>query len=91
MKEFYDILVTEGRSPHPEWYARSTVRVFVEGDYNYGYWVPEDKLYEKLDEAQKKQYREDQSYTGGKYKVTKETAQYFIDIGQTPFNKITLI
>lgn len=87
----YEILVTEHRSfDHTEWFANNVVRVFVDGDYSYGYWVPEDKLYELFDEAQRKQYREDHSSSGGKFMMGKEAAQHIIDIGQTPYNKMKL-
>jgi len=86
----YEILVTENHSYNPERFSHNVVRVFVDHDFDYGYWVPEDKLYECFNDEQKKQYLADQSYTGGRFKVSKEIAQHIIDIGHTPFNKIKL-
>jgi len=86
-----EILVTENRSVgHPGWVLRNVVRVFVNRDLSYGYWVPEDALIDLLSENQKIQYFNDSSYSGGKFIVPIDTAREIIRIGQTPYNKQVL-
>lgn len=84
------LLVTENRTQNPNRFSYNTVRIFVDGDYTYGYWVSEKEIYDSLNEVQKKQYLTDNSYAGGKFEVDKATAQHLIDIGQTPYNKVKL-
>jgi hypothetical protein len=82
-----ELLVTENRSNDAKWFHNTVVRIFIDRDYSYGFWINEDVLYNLLTPEQQKQYLEDQSYSGGQFDVTFEVAQELIDKGNTPFNK----
>lgn len=77
------LLVTENKSngnPTPN----NLVRVFVNGDYNYGYWVDESKLFDLLSEDQRTFYATKESPS---LDITKEVANEIIRIGLTPYSK----
>lgn len=62
----------------------NVVRVFVDGDYEYGYWLREHKIFSMLDAAQQ------QAYLAGpeaKLEVSRDIAQRIIDMGTTPYAK----
>jgi hypothetical protein len=63
-----------------------TVRVFVNRDYHYGYWVDEAALFALLTAEQQQAYLA----TDGEIKldVPEDIAQQAIDIGDTPYNKV---
>ncbi len=82
-----ELLVTENRSNKKEWFHNNVVRIFVDRDYSYGYWINEDFLFNALTPDQQKQYLEDQSYSSGQFEVSFEVAQQLIDKGNTPSNK----
>lgn len=63
----------------------NVVRVFVDDDYNYGYFVAEDELHALLNVEQR------QAYLAANYDVKLEVepkvAQRLIDLGVTPYAK----
>ena len=63
------------------------VRVFVDNDYHYGYFVDEPTLYAMLTEDQQKEYLQTSSVT---LDVPPQIAQQIIDIGLTPYKKQTV-
>ncbi len=78
------IHITEHKSQgtlHP---LDSVVRVFVDHDYHYGYWVPEHALFAQLTPEQQQVYLQG---SDAKLDVTPAVAQHLIDIGTTPFAK----
>lgn len=78
------IKVTEHKSVGSLNMQNNSVRVFVDGDYDYGYFVPELDLFKLLDVEQM------ESYLGGTaadLDVTPEIAQTIIDISYTPHQK----
>lgn len=58
------------------------VRVFVDGDYNYGYWVDEVKLFGMLTPDQKNDYTQKSSV---ELDVTNEIVKEIIEIGLNPY------
>lgn len=81
------ILITEFKS-HGTLSPSNTVRVFVDRDYHYGYWVPEDVLYALLTTEQQAEYlgtRRDVTL-----RVSRDVAQRIINAGETPYKKVQL-
>lgn len=79
------INVTEHKSKgtlHP---IDTLVRVFVNQDYHYGYFVSEHLLFEHLTPEQQTAYLEGDSAL---LEVAPETAQKLIDAGHTPYAKV---
>lgn len=64
-----------------------TVRVFVNRDYHYGYWVSEHLLFSLLTPEQQEGYLQCGEF---KCEVPTEIAQRIIEDGQTPFQKQVL-
>ena len=64
------------------------VRVFVDRDYRYGYFVDEHALFGMLSQDQQQQYL---ATADVKLDVSVETAQRVIDIGVSPFPKPRLV
>lgn len=64
------------------------VRVFVDNDYTYGYFVRETALMALLDEDQQKAYLVGAE---ARLEVSLEVAQEIIDMGLTPYAKPNLI
>ncbi len=79
-----EIHVTEHKSRGALKVPDYAVRVFVDRDYGYGYFVSEHALFEMLTEAQQVQYLATDDV---KLDVPIEFAQRIIDIGQTPYQK----
>jgi len=80
---------TEGKSvgalrPHG-----NLVRVFVDEDYHYGYWVEEDRLVALLGVDARRAYLE--AGTEATFEVEPAVAQSIIDIGVTPYKKARVI
>lgn len=67
----------------------NAVRVFVDQDYQYGYFVDEHQLFGLLREDQKVEYL--QAVDGIKFDVMPQLAQAIIDIGATPYSKPRVI
>lgn len=67
----------------------NTVRVFVNQDYGYGYFVDERALLGLLGEAQTKAYLE--AKDDFKVDVSPEVAQQVIDMGHTPYAKARVV
>lgn len=78
-----EILITEHKGTNPDLFENNTVRVFVNNDTYYGYWVNEKFLYDLLSDAQKREYVQDYCT----FCVSVETAQKIIDNGHTPYAK----
>lgn len=80
-----ELLVTEHKSRGTlNAYPGKTVRVFVNGDVHYGYFVEECALFAMLTPEQQATYLErDEAYLDVEPKV----AQAIIDIGHTPYGK----
>ena len=49
------ILITEGKSNNPE-FSRGVVRVFINQDYDYGYFISENIIFQILNEEQRLSY-----------------------------------
>ena len=79
------IHVTEHKSVGKLRPLNGVVRVFVDRDYHYGYWVPENIVFEALDPQQQSAYL--QAQDGIELDVSPEVAQRLIDQGNTPFAK----
>lgn len=81
-----ELLVTEYRNACGENRHRNTVRVFLQKDYTYGYWIAEDILFNLLTDEQKKQYI-GKDYQSGVFDVSFDTAKDILEKGETPYNK----
>jgi hypothetical protein len=81
------IQITEGRSGNKE--LNHIVRVFVNKDWGYGYWVPETLVFSKLNDMQKEVYMEGDCRQ--QFEIPIEDAQHLIDRGCTPYEKQKLI
>jgi hypothetical protein len=76
------ILCTENKNLNPV--SDNLVRVFVDGDYNYGYWVDEAQLFDMLTPDQKNDYVQKSQI---ELDVANEVAQKIIEIGLNPYKK----
>lgn len=80
------IRCTEGKSVGALRRAGNMVRVFVDNDFNYGYWVVEDQLLALLEvEVQHEYLRAPADFTT---EVEPSVAQKIVDIGMTPYSKV---
>lgn len=80
------LFVTEGKSVDPVRFFRNRVRIFLDGDLNYGLWIDEDQLFELLDLQQKRQYLTAKS-DDFKCTVTLEVARNILSLGYSPYPK----
>jgi hypothetical protein len=64
----------------------NVVRVFVDWDYTYGYWIDEQLLFSMFTDAEQAQYLNGD----GKMDVSPVVAQAIIDHGTTPYSKLTV-
>lgn len=87
-KSQISIQVTEHKSHGALCPTNPAVRVFVDGDFNYGYFVPERPLFDLLTAEQQPSYLEAKGSFQAKVPVA--TAQSIIDMGATPFRKPVL-
>ena len=76
------ILCAENKNLNPV--SGNLVRVFVDGDYNYGYWVDEAQLFDMLTTDQKNDYVQKSQI---ELDVANEVAQKIIEIGLNPYKK----
>lgn len=74
------LVATEGKSMGVLSPCASCVRVFVDNDYSYGYFVDEHELFELLTPAQQAQYLAASTAT---LEVEPGVAQQIIDMGKT--------
>jgi len=84
------IQVTEHRSSTTKWMHNNIVRIFVNKDWSYGYFVNEELVFSKFDEKQKTSYlkcKSDQE----QFEIPIEDAQHLIDVGINPYGKQNLI
>lgn len=78
------IQITEHKSMLTINPLNAPVRVFVDRDFHYGYFIPEHRLFELLSDEQKNNYLNDDTPV---LDVTAEIAQKIIDMGCTPYSK----
>jgi len=83
-----EIHVTEHKSRGALKVPDYAVRVFIDRDYGYGYFVSEHALFEMLTDAQQAQYLATDDV---KLDVPISVAQRIIAIGQTPYTKRKLL
>jgi len=83
-----EIHITEHKSKGALKLPDYAVRVFVDRDYGYGYFVYEHALFEMLSAEQQAQYLASDDV---KLDVAVDVAQRIIDIGQTPYKKRVLL
>lgn len=79
-----EVKITEHKSVATLNPLNTLVRVFVNRDFHYGYFVPEHQLVGLLTDAQTKDYLQGSSAC---LDVSPEVAQQIIDMGQTPYAK----
>lgn len=79
-----EIYVSEHKSVGTLNPVETSVRVFVDRDFDYGYFVPEHQLFELLTAEQQVVYLQGES---AQLDVAPAVAQQLIDIGQTPYAK----
>lgn len=80
-----NILITEHKSQGQLKAISTAVRVFVNDDLNYGYFVDEHKLFALLTPEQQTSYLQG---SDAKLDVTPEVAQQIIDMGSAPYAKV---
>jgi uncharacterized protein YaaR (DUF327 family) len=80
------LLVTEGRSTKHLSGFKNLVRVFIDGDYSYGYWFEEKELYNILDEEQKNQYFQVDPIVCN-FTISEKVAETIKNLGISPFKK----
>ena len=78
------IHITEHKSQGRLNPVQTAVRVFVDNDYSYGYFVDEHKLFDLLTPVQRELYLKEADAT---FDVDPAVAQQLIDIGVTPYTK----
>lgn len=85
-----NILITEHKSVGTLAPAelKRTVRVFINFDMDYGYFVPEHLLFQELSPEQQARYLE--ATDSIEFEVSVPSAQRLIDAGLTPYQKPTL-
>jgi hypothetical protein len=81
------VYVTENKSVGHLQPAFVTVRVFVDRDFGYGYWINERQLLDILSITDPDEYLTEDQYTTD---VDAHTAQRIIDCGVSPFRKQVL-
>jgi hypothetical protein len=84
------LYVTEGKNHDPVKFYMNSVRIFLNEDYGYGFWVDEDVLFDLLDTEQKRVYLSGNSEEARRYSVTKVTAGWLVSKGRSPYNKTHL-
>lgn len=82
-----ELCITEHKSVDTLNPWNDSVRVFVDGDFNYGYFVREHRLFELLTTEQQGVYLQG---TTAKLDVSVAVAQAVVDMGATPFKKPVL-
>jgi hypothetical protein len=82
-----ELCITEHKSVDTLNPWNDTVRVFVDGDFNYGYFVREHRLFELLTAEQQVTYLQGRT---AKLDVSIAVAQAVVDMGATPFKKPVL-
>lgn len=87
MSKQYKVQVTESKSVGTLNPLNHCVRVFVDNDMRYGYWVPENTVVDQLTSAQLEDYLKSGTFT---CLMSKESAQRLIDEGSTIYSKVTL-
>lgn len=78
------IQITENKSVERLASISTSVRVFVDDDLNYGYWVDEHKLFSLLNKNEQIEYLKSADV---KLDVNIEVARKIIEIGSTPYKK----
>lgn len=79
-----EIQITEHKSVGTLNALNTSVRVFVDRDYHYGYFVPEHRMFDLLTDEQKHAYLQGDT---ARLDVPAEIAQKLIDMGHTPYAK----
>lgn len=82
------IEITEHKSVNQLRAPSTQVRVFVDSDYHYGYFVDEHFLFGLLTPEQQANYLKGSS---AKLEVDAKVAQQIIDEGSTPYGKQKLV
>lgn len=83
-----ELYVTEHKSVGTLNPWNTSVRVFIDNDLRYGYFVPEHEMFALLTSEQQQAYLEGNS---ARLDVSKEVAQALIDMGHTIHAKPKLI
>lgn len=78
--ETVEILITEGKSLRE--ISKGLVRVFINNDYHYGFWVIEEIVYNRLSSEQQAEY-----FVCNKFNISKDAANFIIEYGQSPYKK----
>lgn len=79
-----DLHITENKSKGAQRPGARVVRVFVDNDYHYGYFIREDALFALLDDDQRQAYLQGDE---ARLSVPPQVAQQIIDMGTTPYRK----
>lgn len=82
-----ELCITEHKSVDTLNPWNDMVRVFVDGDFNYGYFVRVPRLFELLTAEQQVTYLQGRT---AKLDVSIAVAQAVVDMGATPFKKPVL-
>lgn len=82
-----NLQITENRSRDPVRFARNRVRVFLNKDFSYGFWVDEDRLFDLLTLEQRKDYLTVDIKQSLVFKVSVEVARKIVDFGYTVESK----
>jgi hypothetical protein len=77
MKNKATILITEGKTDCPE-SNRSVARIFINRDYDYGYFVPEKLIYSVLTDERQANYDEEDTF-----EISGESAEFLMKNGYT--------
>lgn len=88
MTKLHSVLFSEHKSKGALNPVGGSVRVFIDNDYHYGYWVPETFVFTLLTPEQQAEYlAENFQY---RCELPTNMAQALIDNGDTPYYKPTL-
>ena len=81
-----EVYVSENKTTHPTKYG--CVRVFLDNDYTYGYFINELYFFSLLNEEQQRKYSINNSYENTHFYVSVEVANAIVEHGSTVYKKI---
>lgn len=90
MEPLIKILVSENKSRDPVRFYRNRVRVYAGNDYNYGLWVEEDRLFDYLNDEDKKTYLTTSSQTV-KVSLSLSNFEKLLSTSSSPYGRTTLL
>lgn len=82
-----ELLITENKGFN---FPNTMVRIFLQKDYWYGYWISEHFLFNQLNEDQRKKYLDSKEHSCY-IDIDYDTAFKLLECGVTPYTKQVLV